>query len=227
MKVKMKKWISKLPQYIPGRTIEEIKRKYGLDTVYKMASNENLYGPHPEVIRKITGELGTINYYPDSDFGQLRQKLALKHKISPDMIIVGNGTDQIIELICDGFLETGENVVIADPTFLIYEKFAMKSGGTAVKIPLFADDLRQDIRGMLEVINDLTRIMFVTIPHNPSGTSIRKGEFDYLANNIPEEVLLVVDEAYYEYVPPDESINSIDYITRRENIMTLRTFSKK
>ncbi|MBN2073577.1 MAG: histidinol-phosphate transaminase [Actinobacteria bacterium] len=226
MKIKVNKFVSRLPEYVPGRTIEEIKKKYGLDTVYKMASNENLYGPHPEVIRKIAGDLKKINYYPDSNFVQLREKLSLKHGVPPDMIVAGNGTDQVIELICDAFLETGENAVIADPTFLIYEKYVIKSGGSVIKVPLFSDNLCQDIGGMLGAVNERTRLIFVTIPHNPSGTGITQDEFDYLAANLPERILLVVDEAYHEYVPPEEKIKTIDYITSKDNIITLRTFSK-
>ncbi|GAH89440.1 unnamed protein product, partial [marine sediment metagenome] len=147
-----------MPEYIPGKTIEEIKERYNLDKVYKLASNENLYGPHPGVLEEICKNLGDIKYYPDSECREIRQKLAEKYNVDRDTIIMGNGTDQIIEMICDSFIGPGEGVVIADPTFLIYEKSVVKYGGAAVKVPL--KDFRQDVEMLIESINDKTKILF-------------------------------------------------------------------
>jgi len=224
MSIKIKEWISRLPEYIPGKTIEEIKELYNLDKVYKLASNENLYGSHPGVLEEIASNLNDIKYYPDSECREIRQKLAEKYNVDSNTIIMGNGSDQIIEMICDSFISPGEGAVIADPTFLIYEKSVVKCGGAVVKVPL--KDFRQDVAMLIESINDKTKILFLTNPHNPTGTNINRREFDYVVENINKDVLLVVDEAYREYVPEQEKINTIGYLSGSSNLMILRTFSK-
>lgn len=224
MSIKIKQWISSLPDYIPGRTIEEIKEEFGLETVYKMASNENLFGPHPLVIEEIKKGLGSINYYPDSDCREIRQKISQVYNIPADMIIIGNGTDQIIEMACESFIGPDENIVIADPTFLIYEKAALKCGGKAIKVPLI--DYRHDILKLVNAVNDKTRILFLTNPHNPAGTNIDKDEFEYIKKNLRKDILLVVDEAYYEYIPEKDRINTAGMVSENNNLLVLRTFSK-
>jgi len=224
MSIKIKKWLSGMPEYIPGRTIEEIKKEYDLKDVYKLASNENLYGPDPKVLREICSDLEDVKFYPDSGCTQVKQKLGDKYGIGVDSIIMGNGTDQIIEMICDGFIGLGENAVIADPTFLIYEKSTLKSGGEAIKVSL--RDFRQDVKMMAGSVNDRTRILFLTNPHNPTGSNISREEFDYVVKNIREDILLVVDEAYREYVPDGEKVDTIKYLSRYNNLVILRTFSK-
>src|SRR4030042_803719 len=154
MSTKIKEWISTMPEYIPGRTIEEIKKEYGLKEVFKLASNENLFGPHPDVIKKICENLGDIKYYPDAECREIRKKLAGKYDIDSGSIIMGNGTDQIIEMICDSFIEPGDNAVIADPTFLIYEKSTLKCSGTVIKVPL--KEFRQDVE-KVDTIDYLSR----------------------------------------------------------------------
>lgn len=224
MSIKVKKWISRMPEYIPGRTIDEIKKKYNLKIVYKLASNENLYGPSPEILKDIYDNLEDIKFYPDSGCTQLKQKISKKYDIGAGSIIIGNGTDQIIEMICDGFIGTGENAVIADPTFLIYEKSTLKCGGTTIKIPL--KDFRQDVKKMVGSINNNTRIMFLTNPHNPTGSNILKEEFDYVMENTKEDILLVIDEAYVEYMLDKEKIDTLKYISKYNNLVILKTFSK-
>ncbi len=224
MSLKIKKWISGLPDYTPGRSIEEIKKKYGLKNVYKLASNENLYGLPQGLAEKICEEIRNIYYYPDADCGQIREELGKIYGIPIEKIIIGSGSDQVIEMICDSFIDSGDNIVIADPTFPIYEKAALKCGGIAKKVPLI--DFRHDIKGLLAAVDAYTRIMFLTNPHNPAGTNINEEEFKYVLDKLPEDILLVMDEAYYEYAMPDERINTTEYIAGRDNLMILRTFSK-
>jgi len=224
MSLKIKKWISGLPDYTPGRSIEEIKNKYGLKNVYKLASNENLYGLPEGLAEKICEEIQNIYYYPDAGCSQIREKLGKVHGIPVEKIIIGSGSDQIIEMICDSFIGPGGNAVIADPTFPIYEKSTLKCGGSTTKVPLA--DFRHDIKGLLAAVDAHTRIMFLTNPHNPAGTNITGEEFKYVLDKLPEDILLVMDEAYYEYVMPDERIDTAEYIAGRDNLMVLRTFSK-
>jgi len=175
MSLKIKKWISSLPDYTPGRSIGEIKKEYGLKDVYKLASNENLYGLPEGLVEKISGEIRDIYYYPDADCIEIREKLAKKYGVPAEKIIIGSGSDQIIEMICDSFIGSGDNVVIADPTFPIYEKAALKCGGSTIKVPLI--DFRHDIKGLLAAVNAQTRVLFLTNPHNPAGTNIMEEEF--------------------------------------------------
>ena len=224
MSIKIKEWISRMPEYVPGRTVEEIKKEYNLKKVYKLASNENLYGPSPRILKEIYSDLENIKFYPDSECRQVKQKISEKYAISTDSIIMGNGTDQIIEMICNGFIGTGENTVIADPTFLIYEKSAMKCGGTAIKIPL--RKFRQDVNIMVESINNKTKILFLTNPHNPTGSNLSREEFDYVIKNTKEDILIVIDEAYIEYMMDKEKIDTLRYISEYKNLVILRTFSK-
>lgn len=224
MSIKIEEWISKMPEYIPGRTIEEIKKEYNLEKVYKLASNENLFGPSPEVLRKICEGLSNIKYYPDSECNEIRQKLAEKYDVSVDSIIMGNGTDQIIEMVCDSFIEPGDNIIITDPTFLVYEKSTLKCNGTVIKVPL--KGFRQNVEMLVSSINDKTKMLFLTNPHNPTGTNINRKEFDYVVKNVKGDMLLVLDEAYCEYVPDGERINTVEYLSKYNNLVILRTFSK-
>jgi histidinol-phosphate aminotransferase len=224
MDIKLKKWLSQIPEYIPGRTIDEIKKEYNLKNVYKLASNENLYGPDPRVLKEISSGLKDIKFYPDSACRQVKWKLGKKYGISTDCIVVGNGTDQIIEMLCDGFIGPGENAVIADPTFLIYEKSALKSGGSVIRVPL--KEFRQDVKIMVKSINDGTRILFLTNPHNPTGTNISREEFEYIIKNTSGDILVVIDEAYSEYALENEKVDTLRYLNGYKNLVILRTFSK-
>ncbi len=225
MKSSLKPWINALPDYVAGRTIEEIKIKYGLATVYKLASNENLFGPAAGVKETLKESIESINYYPDSDAGEIRTALGAKFNISKDNIIMGDGTDQVIEMICDCFVDRQDNIVTGDPNFLIYEKSALISGGSAKKIPLLPD-FSQDIPSILKAADSKTKAIFIASPHNPSGTIISKKDFEYLLLNTDRNILIVMDEAYYEYMPPQKQLDTVSYISDNPNLIVLRTFSK-
>jgi histidinol-phosphate aminotransferase len=137
---------------------------------------------------------------------------------------VGNGTDQIIEMTCDSFMGPGENAVIADPTFLIYEKSVLKRSGTVIRVPL--KDFRQDVKKMVHSVNNTTKILFLTNPHNPTGTNINRSELDFVMENAGENLLVVLDEAYCEYMTAEEKIDTTGYLSGNRNLMILRTFSK-
>ena len=222
MSLKIKKWISDLPGYVAGRTLEEIKKEYGISEVYKMASNENLYGLPPGLAEKIAQDIENIYYYPDSSCGMIREKLSEFYGISADAIIIGSGSDQIIEMICDSFIGPGDNIVTADPTFPIYEKSALKCGGKAIKVPL--KGFRQDIPGLLDAVDKDTKILFLTNPQNPTGTNITRDEFDMVLEKLDKSILLVMDEAYYEYCPADERIETTDFLPDTGNLDAAQDF---
>jgi len=223
-KIKIKPCIASLPEYIPGGTMEEIKEKYNLKEVYKLASNENIFGPSPRVTEYFKKGLSDINYYPDSYCRQLRKKLGLKLGVAQDTIIFGNGTDQIIEMVCDAILEKGKNIVIPHPTFLTYEKSAMKNGADILRVPL--SGFRQNVSEIVQKADENTAIIFLTSPHNPTGTIITREEIEFVLKNISSDVLIVLDEAYVEFVPDEFKTNSIDYLKKYNNLLIMRTFSK-
>jgi histidinol-phosphate aminotransferase len=224
MSLKIKKCIAGLPEYVAGRTLEEIKQKYSLDQVYKLASNENLFGLPPGLAEKMASDIGSMIYYPDAGCVMIRKRLSEFYGIPDDQVVIGSGSDQIIEMICDSFTGAGDNIVIADPTFPIYEKSALKSGASARKVPL--KDFRQDVEGMLGEIDASTRIFFLTNPQNPTGTKITGDEFRMVIAGIPDDILVVMDEAYYEYCPQEDQLETTGYLDGRDNLMLLRTFSK-
>jgi histidinol-phosphate aminotransferase len=225
MKASLKPWINDLPDYVAGRTIEEIKIKYGLASVYKLASNENLFGPAGRVKEILKESIDSINYYPDSDTHEIRTAIAEKFGISRDNIIMGDGTDQVIEMICDCFVDRQNNIVTGDPNFLIYEKSALISGGSAKKIPLLPD-FSQDIQSILKAIDGKTKAIFIASPHNPSGTIISKKDFEYLLRSTDRSILIVMDEAYYEYMPSQKQLDTVSFLSGNPNLIVLRTFSK-
>lgn len=224
MGIKIKQWILNMPEYIPGKTIDEIKTTYRLKKVYKLASNENLYGPDPIVLKEIGKNLDDIKYYPDSQCIEIRQKISKKYNIDMNSIIMGNGTDQIIEMISDGFIESGENIIISDPAFLIYENSTLKCNGAVIKVPL--KEFRQDAERLAASVNNKTKALFITNPHNPTGTNIKQEEFDYVMENVRSNVIIVADEAYMEYMPENDRIDTISYLNKYNNLIILRTFSK-
>ncbi len=224
MSIKIKQWILNMPEYIPGRTIEEIKKEYNLKVVYKLASNESLFGPDPGVLKEIGRNLGNINYYPDGNCIEIREKLGERLNINIKSIIIGNGTDQIIEMICDSFIEPGDNIIISDPTFLIYEKSALKCNGKVLKVPL--KRFHQDMERLVGCIDNKTKVLFLTNPHNPTGSNINSTEFGYMMENINKNILVVVDEAYVDYLDEEDRIDTVSYISEYDNLVILRTFSK-
>jgi histidinol-phosphate aminotransferase len=226
MKLKLKPWINDLPGYVAGRTIEEIKKEFKLNEVYKMASNENILGPCSQVSQYLKDNLNDINYYPDSDAANIREAIASKYGIESGNVIMGNGTDQIIEMICDCFIREGDNIVNADPNFIIYEKAALKCGGQALKVALKKEGFSQDAKAIVNAVDDRTRIIFLASPHNPTGTILTENDLIFILNNTPDDVLMVIDEAYYEYLEDSFRIDTIKYIKEYPNLISLRTFSK-
>jgi histidinol-phosphate aminotransferase len=224
MSLMIKKWIEGIPEYIPGRTVEEVMEKYGLQEVYKMASNENLYGTVPGLAESISSYIKNIYYYPDGSSLGIRKKIGSIYGIPVENIIIGSGSDQIIEMICDSFVGPGDNIVITEPTFSVYEKAALKCGGSSLKVPL--SGFRQDIKGLVEAVNENTKILFLTNPQNPAGTNITAEELNYAMDNIDSSVLIAIDEAYYEYCPEEARIDTAGFVLEKDNLMILRTFSK-
>ena len=223
-KTLVRKGISDLNPYIPGKPIEEVKRELGLKEVIKLASNETSIGPSPLAIEAIRKEIENINLYPEASSRLLREKLAHKLKVDKEMIIVGNGADDVIDLIGMAFINEGDEVIIGDITFPAYETATKIMGGKLISVKL--KDFRYDLEEIAQRINEKTKIIFLCNPNNPTGTIVSKETVDKLMKQIPDYVIVVFDEAYYDYVENKNYTSGLSYILEGKNVIILRTFSK-
>jgi len=224
MKRLIKEDIERLDTYQPGKPIEELEREYGIKGAIKLASNENPLGPSPKALEAISAALNSINRYPDSSGFYLKEKLSHKLGVRSDTLFLGNGSDEIIQLITQAFLLPGEEAVMGDPTFLFYQMMVKAAGGKEVMIPL--RDLSYDLSSMADHITAQTKLIFINNPLNPTGTIVKKKDFEEFLKRIPSNVILVLDEAYGEYATDKSFPNSLNYLGTRKKIFILRTFSK-
>ena len=216
--------ILKVAPYVPGKPIEEVKRELGLKDVVKLASNENPYGPSRRVLAALTKASRQINRYPDGACFYLRQALAKRLKIDENQLIFGNGSDEIIVLAVRAFVRAGEEVVIAKPSFLIYEIASLIEGAVVRAVPL--KNFRYDLEGMKASITPKTKIVFIGNPDNPAGTYIPKNELKEFLNAVSENILVFIDEAYFEYVNAKDYPDGINFLKTHKNVVVTRTFSK-
>jgi len=220
----IRKGILDLKPYIPGKPIEEVKRELGLKEVIKLASNETSVGPSPLAIEAIKKEIKNINLYPEGSSRLLREKLAHRLSIDKEMIIIGNGEDDIIDLIGMTFINDGDEVISGEITFPAYETAAKIMGGKIISVKL--KDFRFDLEKIAQRINEKTKIVFLCNPNNPTGTIVDKEAVDKFIKQVPEDVIVVFDEAYYDYVEDQGYPNSLSYVLEEKNVIILRTFSK-
>jgi histidinol-phosphate aminotransferase len=217
-------YISTLVPYIPGKPIEEVEREYGIANSVKLASNENPLGPAPKALEAIRTKLSELNLYPDGDCFYLRQSLAKKLAVEPEAIIFGNGSNEIIELAARTFMRAGDEALMARQAFLVYKLIVQAIGGVAKEIPL--RDFTHDLDGIAGAISSKTKVVFLANPNNPTGTIYRRSEWERFLERLPEEILVIADEAYFEYVRDPEYPDSLRYHNSGKTIITLRTFSK-
>jgi len=220
----IRKGILDLKPYIPGKPIEEVKRELGLKEVVKLASNETSVGPSPLALEAIKKEIKNINLYPEGSSSLLREKLAHRLNIDKEMIIVGNGADNVIDLIGMAFINDGDGVITGEITFPAYETITKIMGGKLILIKL--KDFRFDLEKMAQRINEKTKIIFICNPNNPTGTIVDQKAVDRFTKQVPEDVVVVFDEAYYDYVEDEDYPNSLSYVLAGKNVIVLRTFSK-
>ncbi len=224
MPLKVHPDIASLVPYLPGKPIEELERELGIPRAIKLASNENPLGPSPKALAVLSEAAGTLNRYPDGGAHRLRAALADRYKVTPDQVILGNGSDEIIGLLVRAFLTTGDEAVMADQTFVIYKMEVTAAHGVSVVVPL--KDWRHDLPAMVKAVTPRTRLLFLCNPNNPTGTMVTAAEVDELMARVPEDVIVVFDEAYYEYVGSRDFPDSLKYVQQGRNAIVLRTFSK-
>lgn len=216
--------IVNLPVYQPGKPIEDVQRELGLTEVIKLASNENPFGCSPFVKEEIKAHLDQLALYPDGACLELRGAVSHFIGVKPDQLIFGTGSDEVCVLITRAYLEPGTNTVMATPTFSVYKTNAIIEGAEVIEVPCLDGD--HDLNGMLEKIDGQTRVVWICNPNNPTGKMIGEKELISFIEQVPGHVLIVLDEAYCEYVKDSSYPQSIALLNRYPNLIILRTFSK-
>jgi histidinol-phosphate aminotransferase len=226
MSLPLNPFLKTLPTYQPGRPIEEVARELNLpaDSIIKVASNENPFGPSPLAMAALQKAIANVNLYPDGNAFYLKQKLAAKLGVEPANLILGNGSNEIIEFVSHALLTPGAEIVVSQYCFAIYPIVAKMLGANVITV--LAQDYGHDLPAMLRAITPQTRIVFVANPNNPTGTLASREEVIKLVNDVPDDVLLVLDEAYIEFL--DDAVDLIPLIRlgARKNLILMRTFSK-
>ncbi|MBS4026044.1 MAG: histidinol-phosphate transaminase [Clostridia bacterium] len=210
--------------YVPGKPVEEVKREFGLTDIIKLASNENPVGPSKRVIQAMKEACEKINYYPDAGGYDLKQALAAFCGVEPENIILGNGSDENIKMVAEAFLNPGEEVILGSPSFPTYDYAGKLMAGKMVPVPL--KNFTYDLEAILAKITDNTKIVIICNPNNPTGTMVTKEELTGFLAQVPEHVIVILDEAYAEYVEREDYPDGIEYFKQGKKVIVLRTFSK-
>lgn len=218
-------YILEIQPYVPGKPIEELERELGISNSIKLASNENPIGPSPAALKAIKDAAGEINRYPDGAGYYLKQALSQELSVSEDELILGNGSNELLDIAVRTFMRAGDEAVMAAPSFVVYSMAVKGVGGKANQIQLNKEDTH-DLSAMADAINPKTKMVFIANPNNPTGTINKKDEFDRFMKRLDDNILIVVDEAYFEYVKDPDYADSLKYLRSDKNILTLRTFSK-
>ncbi|KUK37284.1 MAG: histidinol-phosphate aminotransferase [Thermacetogenium sp.] len=213
-----------LKPYVPGKPIEEVEREYGITGVIKLASNENPLGPSPAALNALKEAINKVHNYPDGNCYYLKKELANSLHLPEDHFIIGNGTDEILKMLGETFLNPGERVLFAWPSFSEYDFITRLMGARPVTVPLrnFVHDLDEIARQ----VDEETKLIFICNPNNPTGTIVGGQDLRLFLNKIPSSVLVVVDEAYYEYVTAPQYTSAVELVKEDKRVIVLRTFSK-
>jgi histidinol-phosphate aminotransferase len=217
--------IRNLAPYKPGKPTEELERELGIESSIKLAPNENPIGPSPKALAALRECIDDINRYPDGACFAVRTRLAEKLLVAEDQLVFGCGGDEILELVMKTFIAPGDEVVMPWPSFAMYPIVVKGMGGVVVQVPLRSDH-GHDLEAMRDAITPRTKVVFVCNPNNPTGTSIGAEEFGRFTRSLPDSIVLVIDEAYYEFVRREDFPRSIDLFSERPETLVLRTFSK-
>ncbi|MBN2795647.1 MAG: histidinol-phosphate transaminase [Clostridia bacterium] len=221
-----RKELANLRAYVPGKPIEDVMRAYGLTSIVKLASNENPLGPSKLAVEAIKKEADHIHIYPDGAALDLRVKLAEKYNLDVNQILIGSGGEQIIKLVAHTFVNEGDEVIFATPSFTLYDIMSSHIGAKCIPVPL-TEDFKHDFDRFVELINEKTKIVYVCNPNNPTGNIMTKDEVWSLVERLPETCILMLDEAYFEYAVHDpEYIDGLEVLKKRPHTIILRTFSK-
>ena len=220
----IRKEVSKLKPYIPGKSSDDAEEELGISGVVKLASNENPLGPSPKALDVIAKKAKDLNVYPDQTSIELREALSKKLGIDSACLIIGNGTDEIMQLTAATFLSAKEEAIISENTFSVYEFATRLFDGSPVFVPL--KDYRYDLDGFAKNLSNKTKLIWLCNPNNPTGTIFDQKELDAFLSKVPKSAIVIIDEAYGDYVESGDFPKSIEYVKKDMNVIVLRTFSK-
>ena len=224
-RVKHQRGVEALRPYVPGTPIEEVQRKYGLQDVIKLASNENPLGASPKALAAMEKALRGLNLYPDGQSYYLCQAIADHLDVEPEQVVVGNGADGVIVQTCLAYLDEESEVIVSRSSFPVYDIYTHVMRAKLVKTPL--KNFGLDLEAMAEAINERTKLIFVCNPNNPTGMIVTQSQVAAFMERVPDHVLVIFDEAYCELVNSDEYPDTLPYVReQRGNVMVMRTFSK-
>jgi histidinol-phosphate aminotransferase len=210
--------------YEPGKPIEELERELGIHDAIKLASNENPLPPSGRVQQAILAALSHLNRYPDGSGFYLRQALAKKHGVSPDQVVLGNGSNELIELLVRAFLRPGDEAIVPHPSFVVYPMIVQAAGGVRVMVML--KEHRLDLEAMARAITPMTKVVFIANPNNPTATIVTADEVEHFMARVPERTIVVFDEAYIEFALGPGFPETLNYVKQGRKVVVLRTFSK-
>ncbi len=216
--------VLKIRPYKPGKPIEEVQRELGLTDVVKLASNENPLGPSPKAVAALQNFMPSIHLYPDGGCYRLKKELSDRFSAPMDSILTGSGSCELIELIGKVLLSQGDEVIFAQPSFIMYRIVATACSAHIVAVPLKA--YAQDLPGMADMIRPRTKLVYIANPNNPTGTLVGQEEIDEFMSRVPDDVVVVMDEAYFEYNVDGTFPDTMKFFRAGRNIVILRTFSK-
>jgi histidinol-phosphate aminotransferase len=210
--------------YEPGKPIEELERELGIHNAIKLASNENPLPPSDRVQEAVAAALGVLNRYPDGSGFYLRQALAKKHGVTSEQIVLGNGSNELIELLVRTFLRPGDEAVVPHPSFVVYPMIVQAAGGIRVMVML--KDYRLDLEAMARAVTPMTKIVFIANPNNPTATIVTAEEVEHFMSRVPPRTIVVFDEAYIEFALGPDFPETLAYVKQGRKVVVLRTFSK-
>jgi histidinol-phosphate aminotransferase len=219
-------YVQRISPYVPGKPIEDLAREYGLaeSEIIKLASNENPRGPSPKVRAAIAAAAAGVTRYPDGNGFALKHALSARFGVHADQIVLGNGSNDILELATQAFLRPGDHAVYAQHAFAVYPLATQARGACGIEVP--ARDLGHDLAAMRAALTPQTRIVFVANPNNPTGTWLPPAQIEAFVASVPGDVLIVLDEAYNEYLQGHQQADSASWVARYPNLLVSRTFSK-
>jgi histidinol-phosphate aminotransferase len=227
LKVKIPDNIKAITPYPPGKPLDELEREYGITNSIKLASNENPWGPSPKTILALQAELSNLHRYPDGSCYYLVEAIAEKLGVTSAEIVMGNGSNEVIEFLVKAFVQEGDEVVTSHPSFLMYQKIVQVRGGVNHVVAL--KDMRHDLGAIKKMVSEKTRLIFLDNPNNPTGTAIPPVELYQFLSDIPESVIVVLDEAYVDFMDEKLQVDTFSLIRKVEKrcpVVFLRTFSK-
>ena len=222
--IRVRRALEGIPRYVPGKSAASVAAEHQLADAVKLASNEAPFGPLPAAIAAAATAMASANRYPDNDTVELAEALASLYGVAPEQVLVGNGSVQLCQHLYFTTVEPGDEVVFGWPSFEAYPIQAQQAGATAVRVPLL--DHRYDLDAMGDALTDRTRLVFVCTPNNPTGTVVSRASVDRFLTRVPDDCLVVFDEAYREFVTDPDTPDGVDLVDAHPNVLVLRTFSK-